>query len=117
MRVIVAGCRNFTNYSFVKRVLDRILVRQEQVEIVSGRCRGVDRLGEQYAQEKGFPIKTFPADWAKYRRAAGPMRNKQMADYADALVAFDSGGKGTADMIKQAKEKGLLVRVIKINKE
>jgi hypothetical protein len=52
------------------------------------------------------PVKQFPADWNKYGKAAGPIRNAQMAKYADAVILFP-GGRGTANMRKLAKEHGL----------
>ena len=114
-KVIVAGDRNFTDYEFVKEKLDFYLKDKTDIEIVSGKARGVDTLGENYAKEKGYPIAEFPADWNKYKLAAGPIRNGQMADYADACIAFlASHSRGTKDMIRQAKKKGLSLRVINI---
>ena len=115
MKVIIAGSRHFTNYELLKEKCDQILQNQSNIEIVSGTCRGADKLGEQYAQEKGYTITQFPADWDKHKNSAGHIRNKQMAEYADALIAFCSEtSKGTQDMINLANKNGLKVRVIKI---
>ena len=65
-------------------------------------------MGERFAGEYGLKLKVFPADWNKHGRAAGPIRNRDMAEYADCLVAFE-GGRGTQNMIKTAKELGLKV--------
>lgn len=82
-------------------------------EVVSGCAPGADTLGEEWAKENGKSVKRFPADWKRYKNAAGPIRNKQMADYADALVAFlHPDSRGTKDMIKQATKAGLRVHVI-----
>lgn len=114
-KVIVAGSRYFTDYAFVKSVLDDYLSNQTDVEIVSGCAQGTDRLGEQYAEENGLPVKRFPADWNTYGRAAGPIRNKQMAEYADVLVLFWNGSSpGSKNMLKNAKEMNLKIREIKI---
>ncbi len=111
IRCIVAGGRDFHDYAFAKESLDAIFARQEAVEIVSGGARGADALGERYAAERGWPVKRFPADWSQGRKA-GPVRNAQMAAYATHLVALP-GGRGTADMVRQARAAGLEVRVVK----
>ena len=115
MKLIIAGGRDFDDYPLMKSKLDNILETvDEQIEIVSGTANGADKLGEQYAQEKGFPIKRFPADWDKYKKKAGYIRNKQMAEYATHCVCFWNGkSKGTAMMIDLAKELKLGLRVIK----
>ena len=70
-------------------------------EVASGCAKGVDALGEQWATEREIPIKRFPTDWSSYGRAAGPKRNEQMAQYANALLAIpvpDSRGmRGISD--------------------
>lgn len=74
-------------------------------EIVSGTARGVDQLGEEWADEHGIPVERFPADWDTHGRAAGPIRNEEMAKYADALVAIHvDESRGTADMIDTARD-------------
>ena len=84
----------------------------EEIVIISGHALGADSLDERYAQERGFKIETYPADWKKYGRAAGPIRNEQMANIANALIAFwDGKSKGTKNMINLAKKKGLQVFV------
>ena len=112
MKIIIAGGREYADYDNVKKVCDHMLQNQEDIEIVSGKADGADYLGEQYAKEKGYKVTEFPADWDKHKNAAGPIRNGQMADYADALIAFwDGKSRGTANMIKQATKKGLKVKV------
>jgi len=89
MKLIIAGSRTFTNYKKLCEVCDQILQDQTDVEIVSGAYyKGADFLGEKYAAEKGFQLTKFPADWKRFGRAARPKRNKQMAIYAAALIAF-----------------------------
>ena len=111
MKVIIAGGREFSDYELLKSKCDYILSNQTEIEIVSGAARGADALGEQYASERGFLVKQFPADWS-IGKSAGHVRNKQMAQYADALIAFwDGKSKGTGHMIDLAKEQNLKVRV------
>ena len=115
-RVIIAGGRDFNDYPLLKAKCDNILADKtatHRIIVVSGAAKGADSLGEQYAREKGYTIEQYPADWNAHGRAAGPIRNTQMANSADALIAFwDGQSKGTKSMINIAKTKGLGVRVI-----
>lgn len=116
-RVIVAGSRDFNNYELLKQKCDSLLSQKRlthSIVIVSGTARGADRLGERYARERGYRVERFPADWYRDGIAAGPIRNTQMATHADALVAFwDGKSRGTRDMIEKAKERNLLVRIVR----
>lgn len=113
-KVIIAGSRNFNDYHLLKRYADKILSSIKQpIEIVSGHCRGTDLLGERYASEKGFSLAIFEAKWSEYGRRAGPLRNAQMASYADALIAVWNGeSAGTKNMIEEAKKANLSIRII-----
>jgi hypothetical protein len=112
-KVIVAGGRDFADYDLLKSKLDNLLVNRDPVEIVSGTARGADKLGEFYAKRSQLAVALFPADWDLYGKSAGYKRNAQMADYADALVAFwDGKSRGTMHMINLAKSAGLQVRVV-----
>jgi len=114
MKIIIAGGRNFRDYDKLRESCDNILVNQKEVEIVSGTAVGADTLGERYAQEKGYEVKKFPAQWDLYGKSAGYKRNQQMAEYADGLIAFwDGKSKGTKHMIDIANKMGLKVRVIR----
>ena len=112
-KTIIAGGRDFCDYDFLKESLNDLKI--SITEIVSGKAKGVDALGEQYAKEHGIEVKEFPADWKKIGRGAGPIRNEEMAVYADTLVAYwDGKSKGTKSMITLAKKHGLKVHVIPI---
>ena len=89
-RVIIEGCRDFDDYELLKEKCDYFLQdeKKEDVVIISGHASGADALGERYAQERGFQLETFPADWKAHGRAAGPIRNARMASAANALIAF-----------------------------
>ena len=114
-RVIIAGSRDFDDYELLKETMDRLLInRTDEIVILSGKARGADTLGERYARERGYFIEEHPADWIRHDRAAGPIRNEQMAQRADALVAFwDGQSPGTKSMIDLARKYKLKVRVIK----
>lgn len=65
-------------------------------------AKGADTLGELWALKEGKRVARFPANWNKYGRAAGPVRNKQMAEYADALIVFIwNNSRGSANMLDQ----------------
>lgn len=109
----MAGSRGFNDYELLKHTLDTVLKNKEGIEIVSGTARGADKLGERYAHEKGYPVKRFPANWDLHGRSAGPIRNREMAEYADALVAFyDGSSAGTKSMISLAEKNNLFIRII-----
>ena len=114
MRVIIAGGRDFTNYFMLKeKVLHKLQrIPDEEIVIVCGEARGADSLGKKLALEMQWEVSSFPADWNKYGKSAGYKRNQQMAEHADALIAFwDGNSKGTKHMIDIATAKGLLVQV------
>lgn len=114
MKVIIAGGRTFKDYDLLCRKADVFLSRQSEVEIVSGAAKGADKLGERYAEERGYDMKLFPADWNQHGKRGGYIRNEEMARYADALIAcWDEQSKGTKHMIDLAELYGLKVRIVK----
>lgn len=116
-RVIIAGSRNFNNYELLKKECDAFLSDKKEkynIIIISGGARGADFSGEKYAQDEGFSLEKFPANWNKFGKSAGFRRNEQMAEVADALIAFwDGKSHGTKHMIEIMENKKLLVKVIK----
>jgi hypothetical protein len=118
LKLIIAGSRNFYNYILLESTLAKLLSKYDdlpkQIEVVSGHALGADRLGEIWAERHAIKVTTFPANWQLHGKRAGYLRNIEMAEYADALVAFwDGMSKGTKHMIDIAKSKNLQVRVIK----
>lgn len=102
MKVIIAGSRDITDYSIVYSAFASCPF--DITEIVSGCAKGVDSLGEQIGSLCLIPVCKFPADWNKHGKAAGPIRNKQMAEYADAAIVIHNGSKGSLNMIEQMKK-------------
>ena len=88
MKTVVAGSRTFHDFSFVEIYLNFYHKIVQITEVVSGGAHGVDALGEQWAQKHNIPVNRFPADWKKYGKAAGPISNKKMAEYADVFIGF-----------------------------
>jgi hypothetical protein len=114
MKWIIAGSRSLSSRETVYHECNRHIIL-DATEVVSGTARGADRIGEQWAEENNIPVRRFPADWNEYGKAAGMIRNAQMAEYADGLIAFWNGqSRGTKNMIDIATDKGLKVIVIPV---
>lgn len=119
MKLIIAGGRDFNDYPkaeswFLKFGVDHNGCNMQVFEIVSGGAKGADAIGEKLATEFNLPCTKFPARWDEHGKSARYKRNIEMANYADALLAFwDGKSKGTKHMIDTAKSKGLIVSVIK----
>ena len=118
-KILVCGGRHFESYGLLKVVLGKIIekfhIHISTSEIVSGHCQGADMLGEKYAEKYGVSVRRFPADWGKYKRKAGPIRNKQMIDYISGfenklVVAFTTADTvGTRNTIKLAQKNNIPV--------
>lgn len=115
-RVIVCGSRDFDDYPKLCRWLDHLLSRvtkTHRVIVVHGACRGADSLAESYARSRGLLVESYPADWDRYGRSAGPKRNAKMVGIANAVVAFwDGKSSGTRDTIDKAKQKNIPLRIV-----
>lgn len=121
-RVIVAGSRSFDDYQMLEWHLNLLLwpfndnPEEYSIEIVSGTARGADKLGERYAQLTGYNVTRFPANWNTHGRAAGYIRNEEMAKYADMAVLFwDDVSRGTKHMIDLCKKHDIPCCVIHYN--
>lgn len=111
MKTIIAGSRTITNPVFLAKAIAEsgFFI----TEVISGRAPGVDTLGERWARMKNIPITLFPANWAEHGKAAGPIRNQEMAEYGDALLlVWDGKSSGSKDMLSRAKARGLQVYVL-----
>ena len=114
-RVIIAGGRDFTDYNLLRSTMDALLrnkLRKEKIVVICGMAKGADMLGARYAKERGYHVRYFPAEWDKLGKCAGIIRNEEMAQNADALVAFwDGSSHGTKNMIETAERYNLAVRI------
>lgn len=112
MKTIIAGSRDYSNVASIYSVLDTLLLVRPITEVVSGTARGPDSIGAMWAIKQGIPVAYFPADWNKYGRGAGHIRNADMAKYADAAIIFWNGiSAGTANMINLARKHGLQLHI------
>lgn len=116
-KVIIAGGRDFLDYNLLREKVDKILIDKRashKIVIISGCARGADTLALRYASENVLDVEKYPADWDQYGKKAGYIRNVEMAENANALIAFwDGQSKGTKHMIDIATEKNLPIRVIR----
>ena len=123
-KIIIAGGRDFDDYDMLKSEMDKYLFEDvgistatggypDEVEVVTGCARGADALGERYAVENGYLVIYFPANWDQHGRAAGPIRNREMAEYAGTCVVFwDGKSRGSKNMIDTARELSLDTHVV-----
>ena len=121
MRVLVCGGRDFNNYNLLSKTLHEVIYDGDHtyysdVTIISGNARGADKLGEQFARDNECKLEIFPADWDKFGKGAGFIRNQKMIDEGkpDLVVAFP-GGVGTKNMIERSVKAG--VRTVSIHKD
>ena len=114
-RLVVAGSRDFDDYTLLAAELDKLLAGKTNITIVSGTARGADRLGERYAAEHNLRIERFPAEWEKYHKGAGPIRNAKMVQSADAVIVFwDSESSGTKNIIECARKEDIPYRIVRV---
>ena len=108
MITAVIGSRSFNNYDFLEENLDTFDI----TEIVSGGAKGADSLAERYAKENDLPMKIFPPDWETHGKQAAFIRNKEIIDYAEIVIAFwDGKSTGTKHSIDIANKQGKQVYI------
>ena len=117
IRVGVTGGRTYYNYGVIGDALYSTLLNINKVGadmfLVVGDAAGADNIALSWAEDFNIKYKRFDADWDKYGKAAGPIRNKEMLlSGIDKLCAFP-GGNGTAHMTKICREAGIYVREYK----
>lgn len=113
MLVLICGDRNWTDR---QKVAARLAALPDGATIIHGACRGADRISGEESLRRGFSVKEFPADWEKYGKSAGPIRNDTMlVQKPDLVIAFHPNlaeSKGTADTVRKARLQGIPVEVI-----
>ncbi|MDR1941319.1 MAG: DUF2493 domain-containing protein [Endomicrobium sp.] len=109
MKIIIAGSRTFNDYKFLSEKLCQL--NRDDI-IISGMAKGADILAYRYAKEHKMQVIEMPADWNKYQKSAGVIRNKEMAKIADELIAFwDAKSRGAKHMIDIMKKMNKKVTV------
>jgi len=107
MKTIIAGSRSTTRKEFQEAIQSAEWINKTTT-VISGTARGADTFGEEWAEKNGLEIERCPAQWNKFGKKAGPIRNKEMAYQGDALLAiWDGESRGTLNMINNAKRMGV----------
>lgn len=118
--VIITGSRNWTDRETIVRALGKFA--PDSTLVIHGAARGADTVAAAVAAELGFAVRAFPADWKRHGRKAGPIRNGNMAGFAEVeankddaeivVLAFPLPGSiGTWDMVRRADSIGWEVRL------
>lgn len=113
-RIVVCGGRDLKDYRLVAETLWWLTLYISEPVICTGACpTGADALAERWAHAMRYPVRRYHADWEKHGKAAGPIRNEEMAadNAGGRLVAFP-GGRGTADMVQRAEKHGMKIRKV-----
>jgi hypothetical protein len=110
MRVLVCGGRDYRDRETFTKVMDAHHSWHQFTAVIHGGASGADHEAEVWAQTRGIPVLSFPADWDMHGKAAGPIRNRQMLEVGrpDIVIAF-AGGRGTQDMARRARAAGIPV--------
>lgn len=113
-RVLVCGGREFNDPTFIWRNLTSLHARRNFTVVIQGGAKGVDTFARIWAEQKTLPCEEYAADWANKGKAAGPIRNRRMLEEGkpDLVIAFP-GGRGTANMVEQARAAGIEVIEVK----
>lgn len=113
MRVAIVGSRDYPNLDEVR---EYVMSLPDDTIVITGGARGVDQTAELAARARGLTVVVHEAEWQKYGKAAGPMRNKVVVEDCDRLVAFwDEVTPGTKNAISQASKSGKLDKVFRCN--
>lgn len=120
MKLIIAGSRSVhPSPEQIDAAMDDLLfVKPDIREVVSGGARGADEAGEEWAAINQIDVRRFGADWTTHGKGAGKLRNRAMAEYADAaLVFWDGMSSGSCDMVTRMVARGKPVRVVPMRAE
>jgi len=120
----IAGSRDFPQLELAARFIRDVphilwpQAMREEIEILEGGARGVDQLAGMIAKDEGFGLRVLPAQWDKYGRSAGMIRNEKLAQEAHALLAFwDGKSRGTEHSIELARAKGIPVVLVEVRED
>lgn len=118
---LIVGSRGYTNYAAFKAKCDALLAGKTDIEIVSGGASGTDAMAERYAHDHGYSLQIFPAEWSRYGKRVGYVRNREMHSYISTftdcgVIAFwDGSSRGTAQSFALSKEFDNPLRVIRLD--
>lgn len=112
-RYLICGGRDFADKELLHKALRSLILHPTDAVIIHGAARGADQMAADWGYLRGAHVEPFPADWQRYGGAAGPLRNQAMLDVGkpDVVIAFP-GGKGTADMVRRARNRKVVTIVV-----
>lgn len=116
MRILVCGDREWSDEKKMQQVFDDLEYDRPDITIIEGEARGADLMARTLAIKRGWDVEGYPANWIKFKKAAGPIRNiKMLTKDIDLVIAFHSdieNSKGTLHCITEAKKRGIEVRLV-----
>jgi hypothetical protein len=118
VRLLVCGSRNYEDLARMQGSLDALLAVYGVDVVIEGEALGADLMARAWAEVNKIPVEPYPADWNKYGKSAGPIRNRQMLEEGkpDLVVAFPIGklteSRGTFNMVTLASKAGVRVIVV-----
>lgn len=115
MKVLVCGGRKYGDRKYLYKILNSIHKKKSISLVIQGGAWGADFLAEEWAKDNEVNCLRVPAKWSVHKKAAGPIRNKEMLEFEPDLVVAFSGNSGTQNMIKQARKNN--IRVIDVEKD
>jgi len=104
VKVIVCGGRDYENWQHVHSELDNLHKQIPITHVIHGNAPGVDKFAGEWARKNGAQEVVCSANWDKFGTRAGPLRNRAMLKLSHNLLLAFPGGRGTADMLRQAEE-------------
>lgn len=109
MKIIICGGRDFRDYELLSKYMDGFHKQNKITLVIHGGSKGADKLAGEWAWSRGISYKIYHAEWDKYGKSAGPIRNKQMLmEKPDCVIAFP-GGAGTKNMCELAEDAKIMV--------
>lgn len=118
MKLAIVGSREFTDYDYMVRNIKKHIDISKIRVIISGGAKGADHLAKRFANDHKIPIIEYLPDWKKYGKKAGMIRNKDIIDNSNYVIAFWNGQSvGTKDSIELAKKNNLPLIIIRYDVE
>jgi hypothetical protein len=116
MKVAIVGGRSFREYYLLEEVMDSLHKQHNFSAVVCGEAAGADSLGKVWAKRNNIPVISFKPNWDKFGRSAGHIRNCEMLEVSDKVVAFwNLFSPGTSHMINIACKNDKLLHLEEYN--
>ena len=112
--IIICGSRTFADWKLIRDLIDSL---PDDTIVVHGAARGADLIAGACAKQRGLEVHEHPAEWDRFGKRAGFLRNAEMLEkerpvYVYAFTGNLATSKGTRDMVRRAREAGVPVEVL-----